>query len=79
MKKLVVATVLSLLAVSNASAFLGGRCSPCRTRRAVEECEARPLCYKMVRKECPANKVCRTQCHYVCPPDTIREECPDEE
>lgn len=81
MKKLVVSAVLSLLMVSNASAFFFNRdCGGCRTRATVNEvnCEPRPVCYKMVRKECPARKVCETNCHYVCPPDTIREDCGDD-
>lgn len=77
MKRILVSAVLSLLVVSNASAFFGrgGRCgSPCRTASTEVCTEPRPNCYKMVRKECPARKVCETTCHWVCPPETIRED-----
>ena len=78
MKNLVVASLLSLLAVSTLSAGrFGGGCESCPPAGTVNEgttCEPRPACYKMVRKECPARKICRTDCHYVCPQDTIRED-----
>jgi hypothetical protein len=86
MKKLVVAALLVSAAIinTNASAWFGrggSGCNGCRTRTCNVEttCEPRPICYKMVRKECPARKVCNTKCWYVCPPDTIREECNGEE
>jgi hypothetical protein len=78
MKKLLISAI-ALLGVSNAfGGLFGGGCNGCRRVRSCPEtsvtCEAKPVCYKMVRKECPARKVCETTCHFVCPPDTIREE-----
>ena len=82
MKKLVVASLLSLLAVTTVSARqFRGDCDSCPSAATVHEgtnCEPRPACYKMVRKECPARKICRTDCRYICPNDTIREENGDE-
>jgi hypothetical protein len=78
MKKLLAAALLSALVASNASAWIfGGGCNGCKRARSCNvetTCEAKPVCYKMVRKECPARKVCETNCHWVCPPDTIRED-----
>jgi hypothetical protein len=78
MNKLVVATlILSALAVNSVSPFFGRGCGGCRVRPVcnnVVECEEQPVCFKMVRKECNPRKVCETTCHWVCPPDTIREE-----
>ncbi len=69
MKILLVAALMSVLAVGSASAFFGSDCGSCP-----ETCETRPTCYKMVRKECPARKVCEKVCHWECPNDTIRED-----
>lgn len=79
MKKLLVAMV-ALLAVGNAFAGFFG-CGSCRTGRTscnteykTAECEPKPVCYKMVRKEVCPRKVCETSCHYVCPNDSVRED-----
>ncbi len=79
MKKVIaLALVLSSVVASNAfgGIFGFGNCGGCRPRCSTTEVctEPRPNCYKMVRKECPARKVCETTCHWVCPPDTIRED-----
>ncbi len=73
MKKLLIAALMSVLTVGSASAFFGGCGSKCGTS-CPESCEARPTCYKMVRKECPARKVCERVCHWECPSDSIRED-----
>ncbi len=80
MKKLLVA-MISLLAVSNAFGFFGGRCGGCKPAKCETSvtCEEKPVCYKMVRKELAPRKVCETTCHYVCPPETVREDASGEQ
>lgn len=78
MKKLLITAIALLGVTSSAFGIFGRGCGGCKSVRSCAtnevSCEAKPVCYKMVRKECPARKVCETNCHYVCPPDTIREE-----
>jgi hypothetical protein len=73
MKKLLLAllAIASFAVVSEVSA---GSCNTgrCRTKcapRCEEKCEKAPICEYTVCKQAPATKVCKTICHWECPPN----------